>query len=260
MSRFASDLLPMLKIMSGPNAELLALDEPVDLTQLNYFYQEDNGGANFVSPVDEDIRMCIRRVIEHVRKTINVQPQRVELAGLKKSISIWLANMKDKNAVGFDRELANLNGCINPYVEMFKWFFGQSKHTFIAIMTAITDRCGIQYNSPAYHLKVEEKTELLGEFQRMLGTNGVFIYPAHPTVAPYHNEPIARAFNFSYTAIINTLGLPATAIPLGIGAEGLPIGIQVIANRNQDRLCLAIANELEKAFGGWTAPRLSAHS
>lgn len=30
--------------------------------------------------------------------------------------------------------------------------------------------------------------------------------------------------------------------------------IQVIAARNQDKLCLAVAEELEKAFGGWVAP------
>lgn len=68
-----------------------------------------------------------------------------------------------------------------------------------------------------------------------------------------------RAFNFSYTAIINLLGLPATAIPLGIGPkEGLPIGVQVIANHKQDRLCLAVASELERAFGGWVAPKIVA--
>lgn len=29
---------------------------------------------------------------------------------------------------------------------------------------------------------------------------------------------------------------------------------QLIANKNQDRLCLAVAQELEKEFGGWIAP------
>lgn len=29
---------------------------------------------------------------------------------------------------------------------------------------------------------------------------------------------------------------------------------KVIAARNQDKLCLAIAEELEKAFGGWIPP------
>lgn len=63
----------------------------------------------------------------------------------------------------------------------------------------------------------------------------------------------------SYCAIFNVLGFPSTAIPLGIGKdEGLPIGIQVVAKHNQDRLCLAVANELERAFGGWIAPEIIA--
>jgi len=35
-----------------------------------------------------------------------------------------------------------------------------------------------------------------------------------------------------------------------------PLGIQVIANFNQDRLCLAVAEELERAFGGWARPEV----
>lgn len=258
MSRFASDLKPMLKIISGENAKKLNLDEPINLTTLKYFYQETDGGSYFVTPVDYDIRAAMDKVIRHLQMSVKAKPQRVKIAKLKRSSSIWLANMKDEKAIGFDVQLANLKGRINPYVELLKWLVGSSKHTFIAIMTAVTERIGVQYGSPEHQKKVVEKAELIREFQDMLGTNGVFIYPAHPTVAPYHNEPITRAFNFSYTAIINTLGLPATAIPLGIGSEGLPIGLQVVANVNQDRLCLAVACELERAFGGWVPPNIDA--
>lgn len=55
----------------------------------------------------------------------------------------------------------------------------------------------------------------------------MFLYPTHPTAAPMHHEPLCKPFNFSYTAIINVLGLPATACPLGLNKQGLPIGIQV---------------------------------
>jgi len=55
----------------------------------------------------------------------------------------------------------------------------------------------------------------------------VFLYPTHPTAAPMHHEPLCKPFNFSYTAIINVLGLPATACPLGLNKQGLPIGLQV---------------------------------
>lgn len=258
MSRFACDLKPMLRIMAGTNASKLKLDEPVNLNSIKFYYQENDGGSFFVSPVDYDIRNVMDKVIRHLQTALNAKPQRVKIAKMKRSIEIWLANMKNPHAIGFDAQLANLEGRINPYWELLKWTVGLSNHTFIAILTAIFDRVGIQYGSPKYYQLYDEKNDLAQEVQDLLGKNGVLLYPTHPTVAPYHNEPLVRSFNFSYTAIINTLGLPATAIPLGIGAEGLPIGLQVIANRNQDRLCLAVATELERAFGGWVSPQVSA--
>lgn len=141
MSRFACDLKPMLKILADQNAEQLALDEPVNPANIKYFYQETDGGSYFVSPVDNDIRMAMDKVIRHLQNALNVKPQRVQLPKLKQSTSIWLANMKDENVPGFDSQLANLDGRINPYVEMLKWLVGMSKHTFIGIMTAITGVC-----------------------------------------------------------------------------------------------------------------------
>lgn len=94
MSRFACDLKPMLKIMAGKNAEILNLDEPVNLSSLKYFYQENDGGAYFVSPVDYDLRVAMDKVIRHLQIALKAKPQRVKLAKLKDSVSIWLANMK----------------------------------------------------------------------------------------------------------------------------------------------------------------------
>lgn len=54
--------------------------------------------------------------------------------------------------------------------------------------------------------------------------------------------------------IFNILGLPVTQCPLGLSREGLPLGVQLVAGKLQDRLCLATAVYLEKAFGGWTDP------
>lgn len=41
---------------------------------------------------------------------------------------------------------------------------------------------------------------------------------------------------------------------MGLDSKGLPTGIQVVATRNRDRDCIAVAEELEKTFGGWKAP------
>jgi len=82
----------------------------------------------------------------------------------------------------------------------------------------------------------------------------VMLFPSHSRTAYKHLAPMATPFRFTYTATINVLGLPATQVPLGLGEGGLPTGLQVVAGRGQDHLCLAVALELERAFGGWMPP------
>ncbi|XP_037806055.1 fatty-acid amide hydrolase 2-B [Lucilia sericata] len=258
MVRHAEDLKPVLKIIAGEKASLLKLDEPVDLQKLKFFYKEDDGGGRLVSPVDKDIKEGISRIVDYLQNKLKVSVEEVQLPQFRQSATIWFANMKDDSGYGFEHQLGNLKYAINPYIELLKWFIGVSKHTFIGLLTAILDKSQCQFGSPKYYHLVKKRNELREEMQKLLGDNGVLIYPTHPTVAPYHNEPIIRPINFSYTGIINVLGFPATAVPLGtLGSEGLPIGVQVIANFNQDRLCLAVAEELEKAFGGWKRPTIS---
>ena len=73
----------------------------------------------------------------------------------------------------------------------------------------------------------------------------------------YQGQPLVKNANFSYTAIFNVLGNPITQVPLGLGSWGVPLGIQVVAAKNQDRNCLSMAQELEKMFGGWVVPSKS---
>lgn len=254
MTRFACDLKPMLKVLSGPNVGLLNLDQEVDLSEVNVFYQMNDSGGIMVSPVDSDIGSAIKEVVHHFEKTIKSKVKQVQIEKFKFSAPIWGACMKNNLEPGLDEHLANLQGRINPGLELIKRIFGQSNHTLIAILSAVMAKKGDQFGSVRNTYFREIRNELLKEVEELLGTNGVLIYPTHPTPAPYHNEPITKAMNFSYAGIFNVLGLPATAIPMGLGREGLPIGIQVIAGLNQDRLCLAVASELEKQFGGWVRP------
>lgn len=198
----------------------------------------------------------MNRVVQHLsQKFGSQQVERLQLPQFRQSAAIWFANMRDDSGHGFAYQLGNLEKDINTYLELMKWFFGASKHTFIGLTTAIMDSAQCKHGSPKYDHLVSKRNELRAELQKLLGDNGVLIYPTHPTVAPYHNEPIMRPINFSYTGIVNVLGFPATAVPLGqLGSEGLPLGVQIIANFNEDRLCLAVAEELERAFGGWAKP------
>ncbi|MGW4834141.1 amidase [Amycolatopsis japonica] len=49
-------------------------------------------------------------------------------------------------------------------------------------------------------------------------------------------------------------GLPATAVPTGQSAEGLPVGVQLIGPAFEDRTPLRLAELLEQTIGGFQAP------
>ncbi|KAL7034055.1 hypothetical protein ACKWTF_007831 [Chironomus riparius] len=256
MCRFACDLKPMLKALANKeHIKLLKLDEPVDVKKIKVFYQENDLGGYLVSQVDKDIQEALKKVANYFKNSLKNEVTRVEIARTKNTAAMWFANMISKDSPSFSEQVAeDPDGKINGFVELAKWMFGKSNHTFIGIMTSLTESTSVQPGSIKHKYLLSERDKIIEEFREMLKDDGVFLYPTHPCVAPYHNEPMLRTLNFSYTALINLLGMPSCNIPLGLGREGVPVGIQVVSNYNNDRLCLAVACELEKAFGGWVNP------
>ena len=66
---------------------------------------------------------------------------------------------------------------------------------------------------------------------------------------------LVKPFNFAYTGIFNIL---VTQVPVGLSSSDLPLGVQVVAGKNMDRISLAVAEEAEMMFGGWVPPSLPA--
>ncbi len=91
-----------------------------------------------------------------------------------------------------------------------------------------------------------ELTETIGD--------GVLLYPPFPRLAPRHRSTLGQPWLATNTAIFNLLGLPVTQVPLGLTGAGLPVGVQVVAAPGNDHVAIAVALELERAFGGWVDP------
>ena len=49
--------------------------------------------------------------------------------------------------------------------------------------------------------------------------------------------------------------LPSTVIPTGLGAEGLPIGVQIIGPEYSDLITIGIASELEQKGFAFVPPK-----
>ena len=179
----------------------------------------------------------------------------VSLRQLRKSVALWTSLMAAAGNDTFCSLLANgpPNPPINPFVELALWLIGRARHTLPALYLGIGEKVR---NSAAKDAELRQvRDSLRDDLEQLLGDDGVLLYPTHPVPAPFHNQPLLLPFNFAYTGIFNVLGLPATAVPMGLTAnEGVPIGIQVVASRYSDRLTLAVASALEHAFSGWVPP------
>ena len=97
--------------------------------------------------------------------------------------------------------------------------------------------------------------------RQALGDDGVLLYPSYPRTAPRHGWPMLRQLTgqpgHQYPCILNILELPVTQVPLGLDLRGLPLGVQVGVGLGNDHLTMAVALELETAFGGWEAPKMA---
>ncbi|XP_041925832.1 fatty-acid amide hydrolase 2-A-like [Alosa sapidissima] len=256
MCRYAEDLLPILKIMAGPNTHKLSLSEPVDLKKLRFFSVPHDGGSPYTSPVDKQLIQAQRQVVERLEADLGVKVQELRLPELKYGYQIWetfmgLPDKDGKPPQPFAELMGEGGSTVWPPWELVKWMLGRSSHTMASIGLALKQF--VHFGKPSPFL-FQQKEALERHLEELLGSDGVLLYPPYPCLASKHHHQLFRPFNFAYTGIFNVLGLPITQCPLGLSREGLPLGVQVISWKLQDRLTLATALYLEKAFGGWRDP------
>ncbi|XP_071955028.1 fatty-acid amide hydrolase 2-A-like [Antedon mediterranea] len=254
MCRYAEDLEPLLRIMAEEeNIKHLDLGKSVNIKKLRFFSIEDGGEEYLVSRLNPQLKQAQENVINYLESEYGVEVSRIKPHRFKYSTGLWSAKMVTTDNESFNSLLSGNGPKVMPFLELIKSIFRKSDHTLPAILLALFEN--LHKLSPDQTAKLTRSCEKLkDEICNILGDDGVLFYPSHPKLAQYHNAPLFTPMNFSHTAIFNALGLPVTQVPLGLSSDGLPLGIQVVANRNQDRLTIAVAMQLEKEFGGWRNP------
>ena len=61
---------------------------------------------------------------------------------------------------------------------------------------------------------------------------------------------------FGWIALATLTYLPATVVPVGLTAQGLPVGLQIVGPYLEDRTTLQVARHVEELLGGFVAPPL----
>jgi len=104
----------------------------------------------------------------------------------------------------------------------------------------------------AYYLRAQKvRTKILQDFEQAFEKCDALLTPATPSAAFAYGEkgddPVAMYLNDIFTVTANLAGLPAIAVPAGIDAQGLPLGLQVIGKALDEEACFKVGAAIETA-------------
>ena len=264
LCRRAEDLMPLLRILAGPDGQdtgcrAIELGDPatVDVSSLRVVDIRDNG---MTSPTPA-IAAALSRASDHLA-SLGAHIEKPAIPGLKRSFEVWSAMVSAAQpADSFRRDMRRTSfGSLIAQLGLLA--IGRSDHTFPALGLALVENISAAMPGLAASA-LERGDEIKRALTREIGDHGVMIYPTFPRTAPRHRWPairiLAYSFASAYTSLINVMEFPSTQVPMGLDDDGLPTGLQIISTPGNDHLTIAVALELERAFGGWTPPRRFAH-
>lgn len=108
----------------------------------------------------------------------------------------------------------------------------------------------------AYYKKAKlVQRKISAEFTRAFADCDVIATPTVPSsafkIGENINDPIKMYYNDVCTVTVNIAGLPAISLPCGKNADGMPFGLQLIADKFKEQTLLDAANAYEKFCGGF---------
>lgn len=106
----------------------------------------------------------------------------------------------------------------------------------------------------AYYVKAQKVRALIAQdFEKAYEQCDVLLAPVTPSAAfkigENQNDPVKMYMNDVFTIPASLAGLPAMSVPVGLNADGLPLGLQVIGKRWDEETMFKTGRALELAAG-----------
>jgi amidase len=261
MARSAADLSLLLDVIAGPDP----LDAGVGY-KLTLPPPRRNALKDFrvlvvdsdpVLPSDKDIRGAIEKLAGGLaRSGVNVARQSPLLPDFAESSRLYM------------RMLMSFLGAFFAPEVIAGAQAGAAQLTADNKSLAAERLRGMTQSHRDWVLDDGARGRLRAQWRELFKTFDAVICPIMPTPAYPHDhssqqearrvkidgKDYAYPDQLAWPGIATLPGLPATAIPLGLSPEGLPVGIQIVGPWLEDRTPLELAALIEREFGGFVPP------
>jgi amidase len=263
MARGAADLALLLDVMAGPDPLQAGVAYRLDLPKPRHGALKDFHvlviDSDPLLPTDKDVRGAIEKLAGHLGKAgVTVTRQSPLLPDFAASSRLYM------------RILMSLLGATFP-AEIYEGARAEAARLKPDDMSLRAERVrGIVLSHRDWVMADGGRTRLRAQWRELFKTFDAVICPIMPTPAYRQDqspEQEDRRINIdgkdypypdqlAWPGIATLPGLPSTAIPLGLNAKGLPLGVQIVGPWLEDRTPLKLAELIEREFGGFIPPKM----
>lgn len=267
MARTAQDCALLLSAMCGPDPDrdATSLDAPAeDFTrQLN----DDIAGLRIGVPAEffgDGLAPDVRAAVEAALKQYEALGARlvpISLPRTELSIPVYYiiapaeasSNLSRFDGVKFGHRAQNYTDLGDMYRQTRAEGFGDEVKRRIMIGTYVLSHG--YYD--AYYLQAQKIRRMIADdFQQAFKLCDVIAGPVAPTVAwklGGHSDPLTDYLADIFTLPGSLAGLPGMSVPVGFGAEHMPVGMQLIGNYLTESRLLNVAHRFQQATDWHTA-------
>lgn len=240
LARYVEDLIVILPIIAGvdwhdPAIVPVDLGDPddVDLAELRVAFHTDNGIATPVPEISSAVEAAAQ-ALDHAGLAVD----QARPSGIEQASQLWSGWMTADGGAGI-RALLQMYGTAEPHpLTQGLINYAQTNQMTLAQFGGLLARIDM---FRSWMLSFMERYD-------------VILCPVNACPAMPHGATSEQTPSFSYTFVYNLTGWPGAVVRVGTTAEGLPIGVQIVARPWREDVALKVAQFLEKEFGGWMRP------
>ena len=242
MSRYVEDLALALPLICGPDGcdpmiVPVALGDPgaVDLSSLRVAWYADNG----IVAADAEIQRVVTATAEALHAEVAVLDHHL-LPGMRELVDLTTELRESTNA-GIILRLLKRYGTTQPGPDLQGYLTQKSMSAQDCVDPALLEAIDAA------------RSRALAFFSDY---DAILCPPSHALARPHgasHNDSFD---DWSYMTIHNLLGWPGVSLRAGNSANGLPVGVQVVAAPWREDRALALALRIESLMGGFQRPPL----
>jgi aspartyl-tRNA(Asn)/glutamyl-tRNA(Gln) amidotransferase subunit A len=262
MARTAEDCALMLSAMCGPDMDRdsTSLDVPAEdfTASLNQSLEGLRIGIPkefFGEGLHADVRAAVDGALRAYEK-LGAKLVPISLPRTELSIPVYYiiapaeasSNLSRFDGVKFGHRAKDYTDLVDMYKKTRAEGFGNEVKR--RIMTGAYVLSHGYYD--AYYLQAQKIRRMIADdFQNAFKACDVIAGPVAPSVAWKFGEnagdPVADYLADIFTLPASLAGLPAMSVPAGFGAQGMPVGLQLIGNYFKEAQLLNAAHRLQQA-------------